>query len=567
MTNIAAKLEFNSRRSPIVCTGGCVASSQPLATNIGLDVLKRGGNAADAAVAVATALNVTEPCSTGIGGDCFCLYFNAEDKKIYGLNGSGMCPRALSIELLKEQGFDEESPLPPTHAHNVTVPGAAAAWVDTVSLFGSKKLTLGDILQPAIRLAEDGFPVSEVSAYLWNSTVSVLQDPRNKHGTELLVNGQAPQHGQIFKNPFLANTFKTLSEYGKQGFYQGWVAEAIIKVLKSNGGVMELEDLASHVTEEVQPIYTTYKDINVWELPPNGQGITVLMALNLLEQFSVQDMGHNSADYIHVLTEALKLCVSDCQWYCTDPRVTPVPTAELLSKFYSERQTSLIDLHRASTPRDHGNPFETGRDTVYFTVVDSQGNACSFINSVYMNFGTGLVPENCGFTLQNRGNNFSLSPSHPNCLAPGKRPFHTIIPAMATATTTQDLLCSFGVMGGFMQPQGHIQVLFNMAEYRMNPQQAVDAPRFYVEYSKKDRKWQLFLEDGILKDVAEELQARGHEVHWPVCGHDRKLFGRGQIICQGDWWQSQKHPSKERVVWWAGSDPRGDGCAMGYCTM
>uniref|UniRef100_A0A8C5M9B7 Gamma-glutamyltransferase YwrD n=1 Tax=Leptobrachium leishanense TaxID=445787 RepID=A0A8C5M9B7_9ANUR len=564
MSEANAELHFISRRSPIVCTGGCVASSQPLATNIGLDILKKGGNAADAAVAVAAALNVTEPTSTGLGGDCFCLYFNAENKQIYGLNGSGRCPKALSIELLKEQGFTEESPLPSNHAHTVTVPGAAAAWIDTVSLFGSKQLSLLDILRPAIELAENGFPVSEVSAYLWKSSASLLQTPNN-NGAELLICGKAPEHGQFFKNPFLANTFKMLSQFGKKGFYEGWIAEAIVKVIRSNGGAMGLNDLASHVTEEVEPISTIYKGIKIWELPPNGQGITVLMALNLLQHFQVKDMGHNSAEYIHIITEVLKLCVTDCFWYCTDPLVDPVPTAELLSKAYTERQAKRIDLQRASGTKDHGNPFETGSDTVYFTVVDPQGNACSFINSNYKNFGTGLVPENCGFTLQNRGSNFSLSPRHPNCLAPGKRPFHTLIPAMATAADTRDLLCSFGVMGGFMQPQGHVQVVLNMTEFEMNPQQAVDALRFYVEYSTTDHKWQLYLEDGILKDVAESLKAKGHDVIWPVCGHDRSIFGRGQIISRGDWWRSEKLPNNNNVVWWAGSDPRGDGCAMGYC--
>ncbi|XP_053316141.1 glutathione hydrolase-like YwrD proenzyme [Spea bombifrons] len=563
---MAAKLEFTSRRSPIVCTAGCVASSQPLATNIGLDILKKGGNAADAAVAVAAALNLTEPCSTGIGGDCFCLYYKAETKQVYGLNGSGRSPRALDIDLLKGQGFDEENPLPPTHAHNVTVPGAAAAWVDTVSLFGSKKLSLGDILQPAIELAENGFPVSEITAYSWQAQASLLQAPHNKHGAELLINGQAPKHGQIFKNPYLANTFKVLSKFGKEGFYKGRIAEAIVQVVKDNGGVMELEDLASHVTEEVHPICTTYRtDINVWELPPNGQGIIVLMTLNILENFHIKDMGHNTSDYIHLLVEALKLCISDCQWFCTDPCFSPIPTAELLNKAYSKKQAHLIDLQRASGNSSHGNPFEAGKDTVYFTVADSQGNACSFINSNYMGFGTGLVPKNCGFTLQNRGGNFSLSPGHPNCLAPGKRPFHTIIPALVTTADTQDLLCSFGVMGGFMQPQGHVQVLLNMAEFGMNPQQAVDAARFYVKHSKKDQKWHLYLEDGIPREVAENLKLRGHEVHWPVSGYERMLFGRGQVITKGDWWRQGQHAINDRKVWWAGSDPRADGCALGYC--
>eukprot|EP00079_Xenopus_tropicalis_P016032 XP_004914421.1 PREDICTED: putative gamma-glutamyltransferase YwrD isoform X1 [Xenopus tropicalis] len=561
------ELDFISRRSPVVCTGGCVASSQPLATDIGLDILKKGGNAADAAVAVAAALNVTEPCSTGIGGDCFCLYYSAETKQLHGLNGSGRSPMTLSIDLLKEKGFNEENPVPPTHALNITVPGAAAAWVDTVSFFGSKKLTLDEILKPAIELAENGFPVSEICSYIWNKRAHLFQSPNNLYGQELLIGGQAPQHGQLFRNPSLANTFKVLSEMGKKGFYEGRIAEAVVQIVKKNGGVMQLDDLASHATEKVQPIYATYKGIKVWELPPNGQGIIALMALNMLESFHLKDMGHNSTDYLHILTEVLKLSALDGSWYCTDPAYTSVPVGQLLSKSYAERRAKLINLQRASEDNTHGNPYETGSDTVYFSVVDPQGNACSFINSNYQDFGTGLVPEACGFTLQNRGKNFSLSKDHPNCLAPGKRPFHTIIPAMATTADTQDLLCCFGVMGAFMQAQGHVQVLLNMAEFGMNPQQALDAPRFYVEYYKQvtGQKWQLYLEDGISKMTADELEARGHEIHWPICSHDRKLFGRGQIISKGDWWRPSDVCSNDSKVWWAGSDPRADGCAMGYC--
>ncbi|XP_063772017.1 glutathione hydrolase-like YwrD proenzyme [Pseudophryne corroboree] len=557
--------EFISRRSPIVCTGGCVASSQPLATYVGLDILKKGGNAADAAVAVAAALTVTEPTNTGLGGDCFCLYYEADTRKVYGLNGSGRCPRALNLEVLNQQGYNEDNPLPPTHAHNVTVPGAAAAWADTVSLFGSKKLSLEEILHPATELAEVGFPVSELSAFQWNKGSYKLQAVNNKYGADLLINGQAPKHGQLFRNPSLANTFKVLSKGGKKEFYEGKIAQAIVQVVQSNGGVLELEDLSSHETEEVQPVCTTYKGIKVWEIPPNSQGITALMALNMLENFCVKEMGHNTADYLHVITEVLKRSVSDCHWYCADPAFYPVPTKDLISKVYATKQSRRIDLQKASEGDEHGSPFEMGSDTVYFTVVDSHGNACSFINSIYMEFGTGLVPKGCGFALQNRGNNFSLSPAHPNCLSPGKRPFHTIIPALATAGHNDDLLCTFGVMGGFMQPQGHVQVLLNMSEFGMNPQQAVDAPRILVVYNKEDKKWHLYLEDGIARDVQEDLMARGHVVHWPISGYDRHMFGRGQIITKGEWWKAQQIPISGSKVWWAGSDPRADGCAMGYC--
>nr|XP_033814025.1 uncharacterized protein LOC117366595 isoform X2 [Geotrypetes seraphini] len=276
---------------------------------------------------------------------------------------------------------------------------------------------------------------------------------------------------------------RVLAKSGKKEFYEGRIGKAIVEIVQKNGGILTLEDMKSHTTEKVKPIFITYKGIKVWEIPPNGQGITALMTLNILENFNLRGLAHNSADYLHVLSEAVKLSFSDTLWFCTDPSYVPVPTEELLSKAYCKKRSELINMQRASVKYSHGDPFYTGNDTVYFTVMDAEGNACSFINSNYLSFGTGLVPESCGFSLQCRGANFSLSPGHPNCLAPGKRPFHTIIPAMATAEDTEDLLCSFGVMGGFMQPQGHVQVLLNMAEFGMNPQQAVDAPRFCVEYA------------------------------------------------------------------------------------
>ncbi|XP_067395389.1 glutathione hydrolase-like YwrD proenzyme isoform X2 [Emydura macquarii macquarii] len=504
-----SELKFCSRRSPVICTSGCVASNQLLATNIGLDILKSGGNAADAAVAVAAALNVTEPCSTGIGGDCFCLYYEANTKQVHGLNGSGRSPGALTIELLKVQGFNETKLLPPFHAHNITVPGAAAGWCDAVSLYGSKKLSMGQILQPAIQLAEKGFPVSEITAYHWKRGAHLLQAPENKHGNELLIHGEAPHHGEVFCNPFLANTFKELAKSGKKGFYEGCVAEAIIETVQRNGGVMDLEDLKSHVTEEVKPIFTNYKGVNVWEIPPNGQGITALLALNILDNFNIKAMGHNTADYLHVLIEALKLSFSDTFWFCADPDKVPVPTKELLSKTYAKGRSELINLQRASDKYNYGNLLPVGSDTVYFTVVDTQGNACSFINSNYMGFGTGLVPEGCGFTLQ---------------------------------------------------------VLLNMLTFGMNPQQALDAARFCLDYSTEEGKWHLLLEDGISQAVAEDLRARHHCSQWPITGHNRSLFGRGQIITKGDWWKSWDSLSSKSShnVLWAGSDPRGDGCAVGY---
>ncbi|XP_061490459.1 glutathione hydrolase-like YwrD proenzyme [Rhineura floridana] len=556
-------LKFCSRRSPLVCSSACVASSQPLATNIGLDILKNGGNAVDAAVAVAAALNVTEPCSTGVGGDCFCLYYDANTKQVHGLNGSGRSPQALTLELLKDHGFSEANPPPPLHAYNVTVPGAAAGWCDAVALYGRKKLSMGQILQPAIDMAEKGFPVSEITSYHWKNNIHALHTPGNQHGKDLLIDGEAPNHGQVFRNPFLANTFKKLAKFGKQGFYKAHVAKAIVDIIQSNGGVMDLEDMKSHVTEEVKPIAANYKGLDIWEIPPNGQGITALLALNILENFNVKEMGHNTAHYLHVLIEAVKISFGDTFWFCADPEKVAVPTTKLLSKSYARDHSELIDLQRATAKYNHGNPFPAGSDTVYFTVVDTQGNACSFISSSYMGFGTGLVPDGCGFTLQNRGTNFSLQPDHPNCLAPGKRPYHTIIPALATAADSGELLCSFGVMGGFMQPQGQVQVLLNMLEFGMNPQEALDAPRFCVEYNKKTDAWFVFLEDGIPRHITEALRAKDHTVMAHVTGHSRSMFGRGQIVTKGDWWRHWRKMSSNNVLW-AGSDPRADGCALGY---
>uniref|UniRef100_UPI00398F15E9 ceruloplasmin isoform X2 n=1 Tax=Pristiophorus japonicus TaxID=55135 RepID=UPI00398F15E9 len=479
-------LPFASRRSPVVCTGGCTASSQPLATGAGLDILKKGGNAADAAVAMAAVLNLTEPFSTGLGGDCNCLFYDAKTKNVHGLNGSGRSPQALTLDLLKKQGFVETNPLPLSHANLVTVPGAAAGWCDAVSLFGSKKLSLGEILQPAIELAERGYAVAEITAFHWEKGASVLQSPGNQHGKDLLIQGKSPKYGQIFKNPLLAQTFKELAQIGKKGFYEGRIAGAIVDVIQKNGGVMNLDDLKEHTSTEVSPIFTDYKGVRIWELPPNGQGITALMAFNMLENFNIKEMGHNSADYIHLLAEALKLSFVDTFWFCADPAKVKVPVEELLTKPYCKQRSELINIRRTNNRCLHGSPCEAGGDTVYFTAVDAEGSACSFINSNCLSFGTGLVPGGCGFALQNRGSNFSLSPQHPNCLAPGKRPYHTIIPALATSAASGQLLCSFGVMGGFMQPQGHVQVLLNMLEFGMNPQEALDAPRFCVEHKKSD---------------------------------------------------------------------------------
>ncbi|XP_030583737.1 uncharacterized protein LOC115779290 isoform X3 [Archocentrus centrarchus] len=532
------------------------------------DVLKRGGNAADAAVAIAAALAVTEPCSTGPGGDAFCLFYSGNTGEIRGINGSGRSPRALTLDFLEGRGYSAEAPPSAFDALNVTVPGAPACWCDTVQLFGSHKLSLLEVLSGAVELADVGFPVAEVTAHHWAKWEASLKDAGKELAGELMIDGHAPKCGQVFKNSGLAQTLKELGEGGKPAFYQGRVAQAIVDVISQNGGVMTLDDLSSHDSEVITPISTEYKGVRLWELPPNSQGLAALLLLNILENFpQLRAVGHNSADYIHVLVEAVRLALTDALHYLGDPAHVTIPLETLLDKDYGHQRAQLISMNKAMEQVEPG--LMTGSDTVYFCVIDTQGNACSFINSNYMGFGTGLVPKDCGFSLQNRGANFSLCRNHINCVAGRKRPYHTIIPALLTdsATTSQkpQLLAALGVMGAFMQPQGHVQVLLNMMEFGMNPQQALDAPRIYAEYDHKTGQWMVNLEEGIDQKVAEELKRRGHSVNWPVTGHKRSQFGRGQIITVGDWWNpcvpQIHHPSR---VLWAGSDPRGDGCAQGY---
>ncbi|KAM4629303.1 glutathione hydrolase-like YwrD proenzyme isoform 2-T2 [Polymixia lowei] len=513
-----ADLTFSSRRSPVVCLHGCAASSQPLATGIGLDILKRGGNAADAAIAIAAALSVTEPCSTGPGGDAFCLFYNGNTQEISGINGSGCSPRAHSLDFLEGRGYTAEAPPPAFHALNVTVPGAPACWCDTVQLFGSHKLSLQEVLGRAVELAEAGFPVTKVTAHHWAHWVAALQHAGKELGGDLLIDGQAPNHGQVFRNSALAQTLKELGEHGKPAFYQGRVAQAIVNVISQHGGVMTLDDLSSHDSEVITPISTEYKGVRLWEPAPNSQGLAALLVLNILENFPLKAIGHNSFDYIHLLVEAVRLAITDALRYLSDPNHETIPLEKLLDKDYSHKLAQRISMDRAMEVVEPG--LTSGSDTVYFCVIDSQGNACSFTNSTYMGFGTGLVPKDCGFSLQNRGASFSLHRNHINCVAGAKRPYHTIMPALLTDSAPNPhkprLLAALGVMGALMQPQGHVQVLLNMLEFGMNPQQALDAPRVYVHYDHKADQWLINLEEGVDQEVAEELRRRGHQVNWPI---------------------------------------------------
>jgi gamma-glutamyltranspeptidase / glutathione hydrolase len=535
---------FSSRRSPVYGRNGIVATSQPLATAAGLEILARGGNAADAAVAAGAALNVTEPTSTGIGGDMFALYYSADTGKVTALNGSGRAPAALTLDRLKNEGLLAES-LPPFHAHTVTVPGACAGWCDLIAKHGS--LSMGDVLAPAIRLASDGFPIAPLTSYFWGRGAQ-RQLASAPNGGELTIDGRAPKAGEIFRNPGLARTFEAVARGGASAFYQGDIAESIVSVLKDAGGGMTLDDLASHVSTWEEPISVAYRGLRVYECPPNGQGITALIALNLLEGFDLASLETLSPEKMHLMIEAMRLAFADASWYVADPKFSDVPIKELLSKEYAAERRKLIDPQHATVDQKRGTPV-TLSNTVYLSVVDKWGNACSFINSNYMGFGTGIVPKGWGFTLQNRGHNFSLDPNHPNCLAPGKRPYHTIIPAMVTRETDNSLYASYGVMGGFMQPQGHVQVLSALHDAGLDPQSALDLPRFCIDVDEAGGR--VAIEEGMPEETMDALQKMGHPLY-EVSGYERALFGRGQVILR----------DPETGVLYAGSDPRADGCAM-----
>jgi gamma-glutamyltranspeptidase/glutathione hydrolase len=523
-----------------------VAASQPLAVAAGLEILAQGGNAADAAVATAAALNVTEPTSTGIGGDCFALYFNAADRQVSAMNGSGRAPAELTLDRLEREGFHGE--LPQFHPYTITVPGACAGWCDLVEKFG--RLDMYQVLDPAIRLAEEGFPVAPITAHFWSRGAG-RQLRTAPGGVELTIDGRAPRPGEIFRNPGLGRTLRAVAQGGSSSFYQGEIAESIAGVVGQAGGCLSVVDLATHHSTWDTPISTTYRGLRIWECPPNGQGLAALLGLNILEGYDLADIPPLSTRRLHLEIEAMRLAFADTRWFAADPEFNPAPLTTLLSKEYASERRYLVDESHATLDQQRGTATSSS-DTVYLSVVDGYGNACSFINSNYMGFGTGIVPTGWGFTLQNRGHNFSLDPGHPNALAPGKRPYHTIIPALATTSDPQgseDLYASFGVMGGFMQPQGHLQVVVAMVDDSLDPQGALDQLRFCI--TSGESGGEIALEYGIDPEVITELAAMGHPVE-QVSGHGRALFGRGQII--------RRDP--QTGVLWGGSDPRADGCAM-----
>ncbi|KAJ4391011.1 hypothetical protein N0V93_004624 [Gnomoniopsis smithogilvyi] len=578
-------IKFPSRRSVVHSTNGIVSTTSPLATEAGLQILRDGGNAADAAVAAAAVLNVVDPSMTGIGGDVFCLFYEARTSKVHALNGSGRSSAHATLDdICNDLKITDRTfgAIPNQSIHSVTVPGTAAGWLDIIANFGSGKASIKKVLQPAIQMAKNGFPVSEISSYYWIRSEDELRTKPN--GVDLLRidpsapgGYRAPAPGEIMKNLLLAETLETLSEKGRSGFYEGSVAEAIVHISQQLGGHLTLADLEEHRSEIVNPIplklslHPDEPPITLWEHPPNGQGIVAQMALGIMAEleregqipkFSSKD--HNSASYLHALIQALRIAFADGSWYVTDPASTIDPSS-LLSQPYLAQRAKLFDPSRSTQIERPGYPSELPKtgDTVYLCVVDQEGNACSLVNSVADTFGSRIVPPGTGFVLQNRGSGFHLGPpDHPNLYAPRKRPYNTIIPALTTNASDGSLHSVFGVMGGAMQPQGHVQVLLNMTQFRMNPQTALDAPRVCIGVSlpgkatdpTKKVDYTVYLEEGISEEVAKALEQMGHETRF-VRGMERSLFGRGQII------RVHNSAAEGTRVYSAGSDMRGDGNA------
>ncbi|MDX1662533.1 MAG: gamma-glutamyltransferase [Candidatus Promineifilaceae bacterium] len=525
---------FPSRRSNVLACRGAVATSQPLAAQVGLSVLQDGGNAVDAAIATVAALCVVEPTSTGIGGDAFALIWSAEEGQLSGLNASGPAPAALSADAIRSQGHER---FPAQGALPVTVPGSLRGWEMALERFGS--MPLSTLLEQPIYYARSGFPVSEKIAASWQRQAEKMSHHADSRRV-WLKEGRGPRPGDIFRNPEFADTLQRIAEEGVDNFYEGDIARQIAETVQEAGGYLTEADLAQYEAEWVEPIATHYRNgYSFHEIPPNGQGLTALIALNIVRGFDFSEMAYSSPERVHLLIEAIKLAFADAQAYIADPRQAEIPVEGLLSEGYAETRRALIGDQEALEPQP-GEPSRHG-DTVYLSVADDQGNMVSWIQSLYMGFGSGLTAGTTGVQLQNRGANFSLEPGHPNEAAPGKRPYHTIIPGFITRNGTP--WASFGVMGGFMQPQGHLQVGINLVDYGMDPQTALDAPRFNWMRDKK-----VAVEDKFRPALRTALIARGHELL------PEGYYGGGQVIVR----------DPESGVLIAGSEPRNDGAAVGW---
>jgi len=528
--------KYNSRRSDVLGLNGSIATSHPLAANAGLDILKKGGNAIDAAIAAAAALNVVEPMSTGIGGDVFALIYLNSNSKIIALNGSGRSGSKADLQYIKDNGFKEIPSEGPKSGLSVSVPGAVDAWEELSKKYGN--FSLDTILAPAIDLAINGFPVSEIIADYWYKSEKKLSINEN---CDFLINNKSPKFGDKFLNPNLGNTLKNIAENGKNYFYDGEVAEKIINYLSKFHGVLTEDDFRNHESEWVDPISINYRGYDVWECPPNGQGIAALIGLNIFENFN--DF-NNEALKLHYQLESMKIAFRDSLWHVSDPEFYKTPVDKLLSKKYANKRFNEIDINKAKFNYDIGN-FKTQGDTVYISVIDKDGNACSFINSLFQSFGSGIVIPNYGIAMNNRGSLFSLMENHPNKLEPSKRPFNTIIPSLITKDGK--LLSSLGVMGGFQQPQGHLQVISNMIDMKMTPQASLDAPRFNYDFLTSI----VNLEESFDKKTYKILESYNHKINI-LKNYERGTFGGGQII------------NKFEDVTISGSDPRKDGLALSY---
>lgn len=532
-------------RSEIIAQHGMAATSQPLATQVALDILKKGGSAIDAAIAANALLGLVEPTGNGMGGDLFAIVWDAKENKLTALNASGRSPKSLELNYFlknKMTKIPSHGPLP------VSVPGCVDGWFELHERYG--KLPISELLAPAIDYAENGFPVTELIAYYMGRSIPYLSKYAG-FSEVFSPNGKSPKKGEIFKNPALANTFRKLIKEGRDGFYKGDIAHTIAEYMKEQGGFITYEDLANHTSEWVEPVSTNYRGYDIWEIPPNGQGIAALQILNILENYNISEMGFGSKEYIHTFTEAKKIAFEDRAKYYADMEFAKVPITKLISKTYADERRKLINPKKSSK-RITESKLKDG-DTIYLTVADSDGNMISLIQSNYRGMGSGMTPPGLGFVLQDRGELFSLDKNHMNVYEPGKRPFHTIIPAFISKEGKPWV--SFGVMGGAMQPQGHAQIVINLIDFNMNLQEAGDAPRIQHSGSSQPTGSTmidggiLHLETGIDYEVIRELSKMGHKIQFNIGG-----YGGYQAIMWDD----------KNKVYYGASESRKDGQAAGY---
>lgn len=536
--------DFCSRRSMVAGRRGMVAASNPLAAQAGLRILQQGGTAADAAIAAAAVMNVVAPASTGIGGDCFALYYDARARQVSALNGSGRAPQELSLEKVRAAGHEQ---MPHRDAISVTVPGAVRGWADLLERFG--RFTLKDTLADAIHYASEGYPLSPVFGHSWQNSERLLQSW--PHTADYLPNGIAPAVGQVVRLPQLAASLQRIAEQGPDAFYEGEMGDRIATTLRDLGSPMAPSDLRDHRSDWGRSIHIDYRGTRIHEHPPNGQGLAALIALQICNGWPIATLPPLSTERLHLLVESMRVGFADAAQYIADGTTNPAPLDFLLSGEYAAERRANISPQKAMAPPSFGRPGDSS-DTIYLCTVDGEGNGCSFINSLFMGWGSGIVVPGTGIFLQNRGAGFRLDPGHPNALAGGKRPYHTIIPGMMTRG--DELYGVFGVMGGYMQPQGHLQVVSAMLDDDLNPQEALDRPRWCLGAGiSVSGDSELLLEEGLSLKTMAGLAQLGHRVR-PITGADRAVFGSGQIILR----------DSTSGILFGGSDPRKDGQVAAY---